>query len=122
STKKLLACTYFMQRRSFFAHRGLKGTAIQIRVFLRSFATPGDRFGGLPRCTLRVFPQSNQSMPRRSRLDLPDVPVHITHRGVNRAAVFIDDEDRCHYLRLLERAVSEREIKVHAYVLMDNHV
>jgi putative transposase len=36
--------------------------------------------------------------------------------------VFIDDEDRCHYLRLLERAVSEHDIKVHAYVLMDNHV
>jgi len=42
-------------------------------------------------------------MPRRSRLQLPGVPLHITHRGVNRAAIFIDDEDRCHYLRLLER-------------------
>ncbi|HSC09608.1 MAG TPA: transposase, partial [Rhodanobacteraceae bacterium] len=37
-------------------------------------------------------------MPRRPRLDLPGVPLHITHRGVNRCAIFIDDEDRHHYL------------------------
>ena len=61
-------------------------------------------------------------MPRRSRLQLPGVPLHITHRGVNRAAIFIDDEDRCHYLRLLERMVIEHHLAVHAYVLMDNHI
>lgn len=28
-------------------------------------------------------------MPRRARLILPNVPLHVTQRGVNRAAIFI---------------------------------
>lgn len=28
---------------------------------------------------------------RRPRLELPGIPLHITHRGVNRAATFLDD-------------------------------
>ena len=31
---------------------------------------------------------------RRPRLEMPGIPLHITHRGVNRGATFIDDEDR----------------------------
>lgn len=61
-------------------------------------------------------------MPRRARLDLPHVPLHITHRGVNRAAVFIDDEDRHHYLALLARLAPAHGVAIHAYVLMGNHV
>jgi putative transposase len=30
-------------------------------------------------------------MPRRARLQLPVIPLHITQRGVNRGAVFVDD-------------------------------
>jgi len=30
---------------------------------------------------------------RRPRLEMPGIPLHITHRGVNRGATFIDDED-----------------------------
>jgi hypothetical protein len=29
-------------------------------------------------------------MPRRARLELPGVPLHVTHRGVNRCAIFMD--------------------------------
>lgn len=61
-------------------------------------------------------------MPRRARLILPHVPLHITQRGVNRAAIFIDDEDRHHYRQLLREACVENDIAVHAFVLMDNHV
>jgi len=61
-------------------------------------------------------------MPRRPRLELPGVPLHITHRGVNRAAIFIDDDDRRHYLHLLRLFAAQHAIAVHAYVLMDNHV
>lgn len=32
-------------------------------------------------------------MPRRPRLELPGRPLHVTHRGVNRAAVFLDEDD-----------------------------
>jgi putative transposase len=61
-------------------------------------------------------------MPRRARLELPCIPLHITHRGVNRCAVFIDDEDRHHYLRLLGLFAGRNGLAVHAYVLMSNHV
>lgn len=43
-------------------------------------------------------------------------------RGVNRAALFIDDEDRCHYLRLLRNACRKQAVAIHAFVLMGNHV
>ena len=39
---------------------------------------------------------------RRPRLELPGIPLHITHRGVNRGAAFIDDEDFASYLQALE--------------------
>jgi putative transposase len=61
-------------------------------------------------------------MPRRPRLELPGVPLHITHRGVNRAATFLEDEDFSYYLRCLGEALSKYDIALHAYVLMTNHV
>jgi len=36
---------------------------------------------------------------RRACLELPGIPMHITHRFVNRAATFLDDEDRAAYRR-----------------------
>lgn len=61
-------------------------------------------------------------MPRSPRLELPGIPLHITQRGVNRCAIFIDDDDRHHYLRLLGLFAREDSLAVHAYVLMGNHV
>ncbi len=61
-------------------------------------------------------------MPRRPRLELPGVPLHVTQRGVNRAAIFLDDDDRDHYRRLLHDACIAHDVAVHAYVLMGNHV
>jgi putative transposase len=61
-------------------------------------------------------------MPRRARLVLPNQPLHVTQRGVNRAAIFLDDEDRHHYRRLLREACSVYCVAIHAFVLMDNHV
>lgn len=61
-------------------------------------------------------------MPRRARLELPGIPLHITQRGVNRGAVFVDDDDRYHYLSLLLEVTVAHDVAVHAYVLMGNHV
>jgi putative transposase len=61
-------------------------------------------------------------MPRRPRLELPGVPLHFTHRGVNRAATFIDDDDFHHYRILLRDVLAEHQVALHAYVLMTNHV
>ena len=59
---------------------------------------------------------------RRARLELSGVPLHITHRGVNRAATFLDDEDCAAYLQALAFASSEHYVQIHAYVLMSSHV
>lgn len=61
-------------------------------------------------------------MPRRPRLELPGIPMHVTQRGVNRCATFLDDADRHHYRRLLRNACRAHGVQVHAFVLMDNHV
>jgi putative transposase len=61
-------------------------------------------------------------MPRRARLEMPGVPMHVTQRGVNRGAIFVDDEDRTHYLALLGAALRDHSVALYAYVLMGNHV
>jgi putative transposase len=61
-------------------------------------------------------------MPRSPRLVLPGIPLHVIQRGVNRAALFIDDDDRNHYLRLLRSACRRHGVLIHAFVLMGNHV
>ena len=59
---------------------------------------------------------------RRPRLELPGTPLHITHRGVNRGATFIDDEDFAGYMQALEQTSREQGVLIHGYVLMTNHV
>lgn len=61
-------------------------------------------------------------MPRRPRIVIPGVPLHITQRGNNRLAVFLARADCTYYLDLLRQASSQRACGVHAYVLMSNHV
>lgn len=59
---------------------------------------------------------------RRPRLELPGIPLHITHRGVNRGATFIDDEDFASYLQALEACSRGQGVALHGDVLMTNHV
>jgi putative transposase len=61
-------------------------------------------------------------MPRRARLSLPNVPVHIIQRGNNRQACFFADEDYRNYLDWLAEYAGKTGCRVHAYVLMTNHV
>lgn len=76
--------------------------------------------------TVRVdtgaLPSPAPHMPRQARLEIPGVPLHITQRGVNRCAIFLDDDDRRHYLRLLGESAASHDLQIHAYVLMGNHV
>jgi putative transposase len=48
--------------------------------------------------------------------------MHVIQRGVNRAATFVDDDDRHYYLHLLRSYSQTEGILIHAYVLMGNHV
>jgi putative transposase len=61
-------------------------------------------------------------MPRRARLSLPNVPLHIIQRGNNRQACFYADEDYLNYLNWLNEYADKCGCEVHAYVLMTNHV
>jgi len=61
-------------------------------------------------------------MPRRARLMLPCIPVHIRHRGNNRQACFFADNDRSFYLLHLKRLLPITACRLHAYCLMPNHV
>ena len=67
-------------------------------------------------------PDKVGTMPRQARIEVPGIPMHVTQRGVNRCAIFLDDEDRHHYRRLLREASTDHGVLINAYVLMDNHV
>ena len=61
-------------------------------------------------------------MPRKPRFFLPGIAVHAIQRGNNRQAVFFDDEDYRVYLHWLKTASERYDCRIHAYVLMTNHV
>jgi putative transposase len=53
---------------------------------------------------------------------LPDTPLHVIQRGNNRQACFFADEDYQFYLEWLGEYASKSGCRIHAYVLMTNHV
>jgi len=61
-------------------------------------------------------------MPRRSRIILPNTPLHLVQRGNNRQACFYTDDDCLIYLKWLEEMAKKCDCAIHAYVLMTNHV
>lgn len=61
-------------------------------------------------------------MPRRARIALPNVPVHVIQRGNNRQPCFFADEDYRVYLGWLTEYADKTDCQIHAYVLMTNHV
>ena len=61
-------------------------------------------------------------MARLPRLNLPNVPQHIVQRGNNRQVTFVEPDDYVVYLEKLKYYAKEYEVKIHAFVLMTNHV
>ena len=61
-------------------------------------------------------------MPRITRLDLPNIPQHLVQRGNNRQPIFFGEEDYSCYLDYLREGLSKYSCRLHAYVLMTNHV
>lgn len=61
-------------------------------------------------------------MPRRPRLQLADVPLHIVQRHINREPCFVAEEDYHCYLHWMEEAARDCRCAIHAYALMTNHV
>ena len=46
---------------------------------------------------------------------------HVMNRGIERREVFLDDDDRRAFIRLLSELEENFGVEVHAYCLMDNH-
>lgn len=61
-------------------------------------------------------------MARRPRLLLPNTPLHLIQRGNNRQACFFADEDYRVYVDWLSEYSAKTGCRIHAYVLMTNHV
>jgi putative transposase len=60
-------------------------------------------------------------MARPLRIERPGGRYHVTARGNDRKAVYRHDSDRFHFLELLSEATERFVVRIHAYVLMDNH-
>ena len=61
-------------------------------------------------------------MPRRPRIHLPGLPLHVVQRGHNRDACFFAEEDYLAYREWLGEACKATGCALHAYVQMTNHV
>ncbi len=60
-------------------------------------------------------------MARPLRLELSGGIYHVTSRGNGRADIYLDDEDRTHWLKLFNEVCSRYNWICHAYCLMSNH-
>ncbi len=60
-------------------------------------------------------------MARPLRLEFPGAIFHVFTRGNRKDDIFLDDEDRIRFLRILSSVVKRLNWICHAYCLMDNH-
>src|SRR5258706_3776878 len=61
-------------------------------------------------------------MPRRPRMHLAGVPLHIVQRSHNRQPCFLAEADYHSYRQCLGEALKDTGCRLHAYALMTNHV
>lgn len=61
-------------------------------------------------------------MPRRPRIHLAGLPLHLVQRGHNRGACFFAEDDYLAYRYWLGEALTTTGCQLHAYVQMTNHV
>ncbi|MBK5276808.1 MAG: transposase [Desulfuromonadales bacterium] len=60
-------------------------------------------------------------MARQLRIQYPGAVYHVTCRGNEQRKIFLDDEDRMRFLRILAQSLNIYSAKLYAFVLMDNH-
>lgn len=61
-------------------------------------------------------------MARQARFNLAGIAQHVVQRARPGRACFVDDRDRLHYLEELCAASLRHDCRIHAYVLMHDHV
>ena len=71
--------------------------------------------------TFQLGASKNRIVARPLRIERPGGRYHVTARGNERKPIYRDDSDHPHFLELLAEATERFGIRVHAYVLMDNH-
>lgn len=60
-------------------------------------------------------------MARPLRIQYPDAVYHATCRGNEKQNIYRDDADRSRFLQLLNQSLNIYTVKLHSYVLMNNH-
>jgi putative transposase len=63
-----------------------------------------------------------KGMPRQPRYSIAGFPQHVIQRGNNRQTIFFDDRDHQRYLDNLAEVSTATGCRIHAFVLMTNHV
>ena len=61
-------------------------------------------------------------MARMPRLYIEGCAQHVIQRGNNRSACFFSEADYAFYLQKLKEASEANDVKIHAFILMTNHV
>ena len=60
-------------------------------------------------------------MARPLRIEHPGAFYHVTSRSNERKAIFRDNQDREKFQALLRQMVEQFNVRIHDFVLMDNH-
>lgn len=60
-------------------------------------------------------------MPRRRRIYVAGLSVHVMNRGHNKAPIFHEDLDNETFLAILRHATQRFDVHVHGFALMKNH-
>lgn len=60
-------------------------------------------------------------MARPLRIEYPGAWYHFTCRGNTRSCIFNDNHDRKEFLKILRSSLEKYSVKLHGYVLMNNH-
>ena len=68
-----------------------------------------------------VHPGQDCLVPRPLRIQYEGALYHVVSRGDHREAIFLDEEDRCEFLRTFGQACLKTGWETHAYCLMTNH-
>lgn len=63
-------------------------------------------------------PDIFSAMPRQPRLDIPGLLQHAIVRGIERSAIFLDDEDRSRFVDRLGSLLVETETECYAWVII----
>lgn len=61
-------------------------------------------------------------MPRRARIQIPELSLHVVQRGHDRDDCFFEESDYVAYLDYLASFAARFGCSIHAYCLMTNHV